>query len=428
MSRTFLLILIIYALLLAGLATLHGDFLGLALPFIAYLLVGIWRTPEKLDLDVHRTISSERAAPQEDVVVRMDVTNRGADIEELLLEDGYSPALSVRDGSPRHLLSIKKGESYSWTYTVHGPRGGYAFEALKAQARDHFGLRLSSHQVPARNELFIFPPLTRLKYVTIRTRRTRVYSGTIPARLGGPGVEFFGLREYQPGDPPRWINWRASARHDETLYANEFQQERVADVALVLDGREKTNWFRDGRSLFEHSVLAAASLADAFLSQGNRVGLLHYGRYLDWTFPGYGKVQRERILQALAHAQTGGSPVFSGLEHIPVRFFPAHSQVVLVSPLDGEDLNTLIQLRARGYQIMVISPDPVAFELAYLPGAPSVKLAARVVRMERNLLLKKLQRAGIQVLDWNVAHPFDQVMKHRLGPPPPLFHAVGGRI
>jgi len=428
MSRTFLLILIIYALLLAGLATLHGDFVGLALPFIVYLLVGIWRSPEKLDLDVHRTISSERAVPEEDVVVRMDVTNRGADIEELLLEDGYSPALSVRDGSPRHLLSLKKGESFSWNYTVHGPRGGYAFEALKAEARDHFGLRLSSHQVPARSELFIFPPLTRLKYVTIRTRRTRVYSGTIPARLGGPGVEFFGLREYQPGDPPRWINWRASARHDETLYANEFQQERVADVALVLDGREKTNRFRDGRSLFEHSVLAAASLADAFLLQGNRVGLLHYGRYLDWTFPGYGKVQRERILQALAHAQTGGSPVFSGLEHIPVRFFPAHSLVVLVSPLGGDDLDTLIQLRARGYQIMVISPDPVAFELAYLPGAASVKLAARVVRMERNLLLKKLQRAGIQVLDWNVALPFDQVMKHRLGPPPPLFHAVGGRI
>jgi uncharacterized protein (DUF58 family) len=428
MSRTFLLILILYSLLLAGLATLNGEFLNLALPFLAYLLVGFWRAPEKLYLDVHRTISSERAAPGEDVVVRVEVTNRGADIEELLLEDGYSRALTVRDGSPRHLLSLKKGESFSWAYTVSGPRGGYAFEALKAEARDHSGIRRSSHQVPVRSELFIFPPLTRLKYITIRTRRTRVYSGTIPARVGGAGVEFFGLREYQPGDPPRWINWRASARHDETLYANEFQQERVADVALVLDGREKTNWFRDGRSLFEHSVLAAASLADAFLSQGNRVGLLHYGRYLDWTFPGYGKVQRERILKALAHAQTGGSPVFSGLEHIPVRFFPVHSQVVLISPLHDDDLDTLIQLRARGYQIMVISPDPVAFELAYLPGVPSVELAGRVVRIERNLLLKKLQRAGIQVLDWNIAHPFDQVIKHRLGPPPPLFRAVGGRL
>ena len=428
MSRTFLLILIIYILLLAGLVTLHGEFLGLALPFVIYLLMGFWRAPEKLDLNVHRAISSERAAPEEDVIISVDVTNRGADLEELLLEDGVSPALTVRDGSSQHLLSLKKGESFSWTYTVCGPRGGYAFEALKAEARDHFGLQPSSHQIPARSELFIFPPLTRLKYVTIRTRRTRVYSGTIPARVGGAGVEFFGLREYQPGDPPRWINWRASARYDETLYANEFQQERVADVALVLDGREKTNWFRDGHSLFEHSVLAAASLADALLSQGNRVGLLHYGLYLDWTFPGYGKVQRERILQALAHARIGGSPVFSGLEHIPVRFFPAHSQVVLVSPLDADDLETLVQLRARGYQIMVISPDPVAFELAHLLDAASVKLAARVVRMERNLLLKKLQRAGIQVLDWNVADPFDQVMKHRLGPPPPLFRAVGGRL
>jgi len=428
MSRTFLLILIIYALLMVGLVTLHGDFLGLALPFVIYLLVGIWRAPEKLDLEVHRTISNERAAPEEDVVVSVDVTNRGADIEELLLEDEISSALTVRDGASRHLLSLKQDESFSWTYTISGPRGGYAFEGVKAEARDHFGLHLSSHEVPARNELFVFPPLTRLNYITIRTRHTRVYSGTIPARVGGSGVEFFGLREYQPGDPPRWINWRASARHDEVMYANEFQQERVADVALVLDGRVKTNSFHNGRSLFEHSVLAAASLADAFLTQGNRVGLLHYGRYLDWTFPGYGKVQRERILQALAHAQTGGSPVFSGLEHVPVRFFPAHSQVVLVSPLHEDDLETLIQLRARGYQIMVISPDPVTFELSYLPDVASVKLASRVVRMERNLLLRKLQRAGIQILDWNVSQPFDQVVKYRLGPPPPLFHAVGGRI
>jgi uncharacterized protein (DUF58 family) len=428
LSRTLLLIFIIYALLLTGLTTLNGDFLGLALPFVTYLLVGFWRAPEKLNLDVHRSISSERVVPGEDVVVRVDVTNRGADIEELFLADGLSPLLTVSDGSPRHLLSLKKGESYSWTYTVNGPRGGYAFETLKAEARDHFGLRVRSQQVPTRSELFIFPPLSRLKYVNVRTRRTRVYSGMIPARVGGAGVEFFGLREYQPGDPPHWINWRASARHDETLYANEFQQERVADVDIVLDGREKTNLFRDSRSLFEHSVLAAASLADAFLTQGNRVGLLHYGRYLDWTLPGYGKLQRERILQALAHAQIGGSPVFSGLEHIPVRFFPAHSQVVLISPLDGDDLDTIIQLRARGYQIMTISPDPVAFELDYLPNAPSVQLAARIVRMERNLLLRKLQRAGVQVLDWNVAHPFDQVIKHRLGPPPPLFRAVGARL
>ncbi len=428
MSRTFFLILIVYALLLAGLATLHGEFVGLALPLVIYLLVGFWRAPDELKLDVHRKLSSEHAALREDVDVTVNVTNQGVDIEELLIKDGCSPKLTIRNGSPRQMLSLKKGESFSWTYTISGPRGGYPFEAVTVEAMDHFGVRPSRQQVQVRSELFIFPQLKRLKSVTIQPRRTRVYSGTIPARVGGPGVEFFGLREYQPGDPPRWINWRASARHSGSLYANEFQQERVADVGIVLDGREKTNQFRNERSLFEHSVLAAASLADAFLSQGNRVSLLHYGLYLDWTLPAYGKVQRERILHALAHAQVGGSPVFSGLEHIPVRLFPAHSQVVLISPLDAGDLDTLIQLRARGYQIMIISPDPISFEVSYLPNDPSVKLAARVVRMERNLLLKKLKRAGVQVLDWNIDQPFDQVMKRRLGPPPALLRAIGGRI
>lgn len=428
MSRTIFLVLIIYALLLTGLATLHGELLALALPFVVYLLAGFWRAPDKLDLVVQRRLSTERAKPGDDVIVTLEVTNRGADIDELQLTDNLPSGLKLRDGTPNQLLSLKKDGSYSWTYIVNGPRGGYLFRSLSAEALDHFGVRPRRQQVEAKNDLFVFPPLVRLNHVTIRTRRTRVYSGTIPARVGGPGTEFFGLREYQPGDPPRWINWRASARYNDELFANEFQQERVADVDIVLDGREKTNYFRDGRSLFEHSVLAATSLADAFLSQGNRVGLLHYGRYLAWTLPGYGKIQRERILQALARAQPGGSPVFEGLDHIPARFFPAHSQVVLVSPLDADDYDVLVQLRAHGYQVMVISPDPVSFELSYLEDNPSVELAGRVVRMERDLFLKKLQGAGIQILDWNVAHPFDKVMKRRLGPPPALLRVIGGRI
>ena len=106
------------------------------------------------------------------------------------------------------------------------------------------------------------------------------------------------------------------------FYANEFQQERVADVGIVLDGRLRTNEFARGHSLFEYSVQAAASIADALLTQGNRVGLLVYATYLAWTFPGYGKIQRERILHALANARTGESQVFSDLEHIPSALVP----------------------------------------------------------------------------------------------------------
>jgi uncharacterized protein (DUF58 family) len=263
--------------------------------------------------------------------------------------------------------------------------------------------------------------VARLRQVAIRPRRTRVFAGAIPARVGGTGTEFFGVREYHPGDPVRSINWRASAHQEAVLYANEYQQERAADVGIILDGRLRTNEFARGHSLFEHAVQAAAALTDALLTQGNRVGLLVYAAFLRWTIPGYGKLQRERILFSLAHARPGGSEVFADLEHLPTRLFPSESQIILISPLHEEDLKPLVQLRAQGYQVLVVSPNPVKFELTYLPRTPHTALAARVVQMERTLLLQRVQRAGIQVLDWDVAEPFDQVVKRRLSRPPAFF-------
>jgi uncharacterized protein (DUF58 family) len=273
--------------------------------------------------------------------------------------------------------------------------------------------------------LFIFPPLTRLRHVAIHPRRTKVYAGMIPARAGGSGTEFFGVREYQPGDSPRRINWRASAHSVDSLYSNEFQQERVSDVGIVLDGRVRTNEFAKGHSLFEHSVQASAALADALLTQGNRVGLLVYASLLRWTIPGYGRIQRERILHSLAHAKPGGSEVFSDFEHLPTRLFPPESQIILVSPLHEDDLMPLVQLRAQGYQVLVVSPDPVRFELSYLKQNETVEKAARIVQLERRLLLNRVQRAGIQVLDWDVGVPFDLVVKRKLSRPPAWMRAVG---
>jgi uncharacterized protein (DUF58 family) len=425
MSRPLLLGLIIYSLLMAGIATVRGELLTLALPFVVYLLAGFLRVPDEIRLEATRHLSTERTSPNADVVVSATITNRGSHMEEILLVDQVPEGLQIRSGFSRHLLRLPAGGSYTFTYTVSGPRGGYGFEKIQVRVNDHLAVTGRTVQVDAKGQLFVFPPVLRLRRVAIRPRRTRVYAGTIPARAGGTGTEFFGVREYQPGDPPRAINWRASARHAEALYSNEFQQERVADIGIVLDGRLRTNEFAGGHSLFEHSVQAVAALADALLTQGNRVGLLIYASYLRWTFPGYGKVQRERILHSLAHAKSGGSEVFSVLENLPTRLFPPESQIILVSPLTDDDLMPLVQLRAQGYQVLVVSPDPVKFELSYLPGNSNVELAGRVIHMERTLLLQRIQRASIQVLDWNVAEPFDLVVKRKLGHAPAWLRAVG---
>jgi uncharacterized protein (DUF58 family) len=425
LSRSLLLSLAVYALVVAGIATMRGGFIALALPFVLYLLAGLLFAPDQINLEATRHLSAERVSPHQEVVATVTVTNRGSHLEEVLLEDVLPTDLQIHFGHSRHLVRLPKGSSYTFGYRVAGPRGGYGFEKVRVRVRDHLAVTSREVQIEAKGQLFVFPPVMRLRHVAIRPRRTRVYAGMIPARAGGSGTEFFGVREYQPGDSPRAINWHASAHSMDVLYSNEYQQERVADVGIVLDGRLRTNEFASGHSLFEYSVLAAAALADAFLTQGNRVGLLVYASFLGWTIPGYGKVQRERILHALAHAQPGGSTVFSDLEHLPTRLFPPESQIVLVSPLTEDDLMPLVQMRAQGYQVLVVSPDPIKFELSYLRKNRNVELASRVIRLERMLLLQKVQRAGIQVLDWDVVEPFDQAVKRRLTRPAAWLRAVG---
>jgi uncharacterized protein (DUF58 family) len=422
-NRLLLLSLLVIALIFLGLATQSGSWLALSLPLLVYLGAGLLYGPAEIQLKVTRTLSADRAAPNAPVTVKLCVINEGAHVEELLLEDLPPTSLKVIEGDCRLLASLPPGEKIEWAYTLSGERGYYRFPGVRATASELFHLFCKRATLPVPGHLFVLPEIVRLRRVEIRPRRTRVYSGLIPTRQGGPGVEFFGVREYHPGDALRSINWKASARHPESIFINEFEQERVADVGLILDARKRSDIASGEDSLFEHSIQAAAALADAFVSDGNRVGLLVYGAHLDWTIPGYGKVQRERILRALARAQQGESQVFEGFEHLPARLFPSRSQLILISPLVEEDTEALFLLRARGYPLLLISPDPIAFEEKLLRRDRHVQLATRIARIERALLLRKLRQAGIHIVDWNVEVPFHQIVQAALSRSPWWFRS-----
>ena len=208
MSRSILLSLLAYGLLLAGIFTVHGEFLALALPLVTYMLIGYLQAPEKVKLEATRHLSAERVSPNAEVDVTVTVTNRGSSLEEVLLNDLLPSGLTVRSGFSRHLVRLKENEIYTFRYTVSGPRGGYVLDAVEAHVQDHLAVSRSVVRAEAKGRLFVLPPVTRIRQVAIRPRGTRVYAGTIPARAGGSGTDFFGVREYQPGDPPRAINWR----------------------------------------------------------------------------------------------------------------------------------------------------------------------------------------------------------------------------
>ncbi|MBN1956093.1 MAG: DUF58 domain-containing protein [Anaerolineae bacterium] len=425
MKRAVLLGVLLYGLLVTGLTLITGEFLVLALPLLVYLGAALLYGPGKLQLTATRTFSADRVFSGAEVAVRVAIVNRGRALEQIAVRDVVPPALQVIDGAPELLTALGPGEQTVLEYRLQGRRGRFDFPGLQVAASDRLGLFERWTTLPAAGRLLVLPDVIKLRRLAIRPLRTRAHAGPVPARQGGSGIEFFGLREYQSGDPMRWINWRASARHPHSLFTNEFEQERIADVGLILDARQRSDVHSKGESLFERAVLAASSLADLFLGDGNRVGLLIYGGFLDWTFPGYGKVQRERVLRALARAEPGESLVFERLNFLPTRFFPAKSQLVLVSPLCADDLAALVRLRALGYQLLIVSPDPISFELDRLDPHPQLELAARIARLERAPLLRRLRQAGIQIVDWRVDDPFDSAVHASLGRTPHWLRSVG---
>lgn len=412
MNRSLLLGILVYALAIIGLVSLSGGILALVIPLLVFLGTALVYGPEQPSLEMTRQLSADRAEPGAPVQVTLSVTNNGRPLELLTINDAPPQALEVIEGETEVLTSLGQGETIELQYTLSGKRGRYEFGKVSASASDFFGLlkRETRLSVDSLLELFIYPDVWRLGRIPIRPRQTKAYAGPIPARIGGSGVNFFGVRTYRTGDELRHINWRANARHQDTFFTNEFEQERVVDVGIILDARQRTNVQVGEASLFEYGVRAAASLAEAFLGDGNRVGLLRYGDLLDWTIPGYGKRQRERILRSLARAQMGDSLIFDKLEFLPTRLFPPKSQIVMVSPLASDDVELLPRLRARGYQLLIISPDPIAFELDIIGRNELIDAAVRIARVERELLFRKLRQAGIQVFNWRVDIPLDRAL------------------
>lgn len=392
----------------AGLLLREGRVLVLAVPFLLYcgaLLYIRLAGPRAPQLSIRRTVDPERIEEGGSVEVTVTVRNRGHAIPMLGLIEPLPEGCRSSGGETATLSPLAEGGTILLSYGVLAPRGIYTFPPAQALVWDRSSFSTTTVTLSEESVFFAQPRTEIFDTIPIRPRRTRAFAGVVKANVGGSGLDFFGCREYVAGDDIRRINWRAFAHWNE-LVINEYEQERIADVTVILDARERVNTRIAGAAVFDHAVRAAASLALHFLEQGNYVGLLVYGNYLDWTLPSTGRVQRERILEALARAQTADKSVFEDLRNIPARLFPPRSQLVVISPLaDEDDVEILGILRAREYRILLVSPNALASKRAERPADEALGLAVRIAQLRRTLLLDTLRRIGVQVVDWDISEP-----------------------
>lgn len=125
--------------------------------------------------------------------------------------------------------------------------------------------------------------LQRLDWQVIR-RLDGLLQGDYRSLFYGYGIDFADLREYQPEDDIRYIDWNVTARMD-TPYIRQYTEEREITAWFLLDLSPSIDF--GGEQALKRTVLIdfVTTLARLLTRHGNRVGAMFYDSQLDRTIP-----------------------------------------------------------------------------------------------------------------------------------------------
>jgi uncharacterized protein (DUF58 family) len=390
--------------LLAALTLGRPELAVLASPFALVLFAGL-ATARQAELLVSLHVDRDRFIEGDTVTITIDLHAR-TPVERLELHVPLPNSFELVEGVTPLTLGLVRDEERTVELKARCTRwGAYIVGELFLRAHDRLDLFAYEGTLDRRKPLKVYPRAEQLRAL-ISPLETQVFTGNQVARTKGEGIEFADLRRYEYGDSRRRINWRASARRSE-LWVNEQHPERNTDVIVFLDTLVEAR--KEEESTLDLAVRAAATLVDRYLARNDRVGLISFGGYLNWLLPGSGLLQLYRIVDSLLDTEIILSYAWTGVDVIPARTLPPKALVLAVSPLlDERAVTTLLDLRARGFDLAVLEISPVTFASA-APGKRE-ELAYRLWPLKREALRARYQRVGVPVVEWREGEPLEGVL------------------
>ena len=389
--------------LLAAVALGRPELAVLAAPFALVASVGLplAREPSMRSwssVSVERTV--EGGTVQVELDLRAEAAVQHAEVALLLprgavVEDGVNPAL-IRIGS---------GDTVELSWRIRLEHwGAFMLGEAALRSRDPLGLFVYEQRVGRPQPVKVYPAGDRLRSL-LRPLATQPTAGNQVARQRGEGIEFADLRPFVPGDRPRRINWRATARTGE-LWVNDLHPERNTDVVIFLDTFVEAR--REDSGTLDLAVRAAATLAERYLAHRDRVGLVVFGGLLNWLTPASGIVQRYRIVDALLDTEIMLSYAWKDIDIVPRRTLPPQALVVALSPLlDERALEALADLRRRGFDVAVIEISPVPFAAS----GDVDPLVDRLWSLRRAARRTAFHSLGMPVVEWREAEALQSAIE-----------------
>ncbi|MFN2564146.1 MAG: DUF58 domain-containing protein [Gemmatimonadaceae bacterium] len=159
--------------------------------------------------------------------------------------------------------------------TVTGvTRGNFALGRVSLRARARLGLLAARFLSSPGGTLLVAPSVANVRRFRLLALQYRLHTAGVRAlRRRGEGRAFAGLRDYVPGDDPRHVDWKATARRSR-LTAREYDVEQSQTVVALIDAGRSMTQLAGAFARFEHALSASLVLADVAATAGDRVGAL----------------------------------------------------------------------------------------------------------------------------------------------------------
>jgi uncharacterized protein (DUF58 family) len=177
-----------------------------------------------------------------------------------------------------------------------------------------FGLLARFRTVVDTRPVLIYPPLGNLmSHMLPASRQNDFQTGPTQPKYRGTSEEFYALREYRPGDNPRLIHWKRTARTGR-LIVREMSQYSPHRLTVILDTYLPDN-HPSKLFLFEQMVSFTATVLCHSLERGFKAGLVCSGLPPFMVPPLAGREAQHRILRTLSAVESQFDSSLSDLFH-----------------------------------------------------------------------------------------------------------------
>jgi uncharacterized protein (DUF58 family) len=384
--------------------------LALLLLVLVAALVDAILLPAATDVEVVRHAPATIGVGDQDEL-RYEIDSRWGRPLALTLHQALPADFLAVDDRERAFALASRGAA-SVVVPVSGrARGETPLGAVALRVRSPLGLTVRTLRFRLADRIVVAPSLAgvrRFRWLALHERLA--VAGIRDARRRGEGRSFARLRDYVPGDDPRHIDWKATARRGHPI-TREFTIEQSQTVYLLVDAGRSMTQLAGAFPRFEYALSSALVLADVAVHAGDLVGLLAFDDQLRALVPaqrGSGALQAIRTA-LVPLAPTMVEPDYAAaFRALALRQRKRALLVMLTDVIDSRAARALLAHLSRGAArhlavVVALRNDTVLAAAALPEGTRSgpfyAAAAAQELLAERAAALQRMREAGVVVLD-----------------------------